>query len=58
MEALAIDFKNFDAFDALVGGEMMTIDEGTFASLALLNAKIQLAVCRVGLCSGTPVSSR
>ena len=28
MEALAIDYKNFDAFEALVGGEMMTIDEG------------------------------
>lgn len=28
MEALAIDYKNFDAFEALIGGEMMTIDEG------------------------------
>lgn len=28
MEALAIDCKNVDAFEMLVGGEMMTIDEG------------------------------
>ena len=32
MEALAIDYKNFDAFEALVGGEMMTIDEGIFST--------------------------
>lgn len=28
MEALAIDYKNFDAFETLIGGDMMTIDEG------------------------------
>ena len=28
MEALAIDCKNVDAFEELVGGEMMMIDEG------------------------------
>jgi anaphase-promoting complex subunit 6 len=28
MEALAIDCKNVDAFEQLVGGEMMKIDEG------------------------------
>ena len=32
MESLAIDYKNFDAFEALIGGEMMTIDEGEFSS--------------------------
>jgi len=28
MEALAIDYKNVDAFEQLIGGEMMKIDEG------------------------------
>ena len=28
MEALALDVKCYDAFEMLVGGEMMTIDEG------------------------------
>jgi len=28
MEALALDVKCYDAFDQLVGGEMMTPDEG------------------------------
>jgi anaphase-promoting complex subunit 6 len=28
MEALAIDCKNFDAFELLIGGEMMKLDEG------------------------------
>ncbi|KAF8322575.1 TPR-like protein [Clavulina sp. PMI_390] len=27
MEALAIDYKNFDAFETLIGGDMLTIDE-------------------------------
>lgn len=35
MEALAIDYKNFDAFEALIGGEMMTIDEGRGSSSLL-----------------------
>jgi anaphase-promoting complex subunit 6 len=28
MEALALDVKNFEAFETLVGGEMMTGEEG------------------------------
>jgi anaphase-promoting complex subunit 6 len=28
MEALALDVKCYDAFEQLVGGEMMTLDEG------------------------------
>ena len=30
MEALAIDCKNVDAFELLVGGEMMKVDEGQY----------------------------
>jgi hypothetical protein len=35
MEALALDVRCFDAFDALVAGEMLTPEEGLFASFAL-----------------------
>lgn len=30
MEALALDVKCYDAFDQLMSGEMMTVDEGTY----------------------------
>lgn len=44
MEALAIDFKNFDAFETLIGGEMMTIDEGmNLTLLSPLNILMKLA---------------
>ena len=33
MEALAIDYKNVDAFEQLIGGEMMKIDEGIHFSV-------------------------
>ena len=35
MEALALDVKCYDAFEMLVGGEMMTIDEGKYSLLDL-----------------------
>jgi len=30
MEALALDVKCYDAFDQLISGEMMTVDEGWY----------------------------
>ena len=30
MEALALDVKCYDAFEQLVNGEMMTVDEGSY----------------------------
>jgi hypothetical protein len=36
MEALALDVKCYDAFEMLVGGEMMTIDEGESICFELL----------------------
>lgn len=33
LEALLLDVKNYEAFDVLVSGEMMTVDEGVIARL-------------------------
>lgn len=60
MEALAIDCKNVDAFEALVGGEMMKIDEGRnvlipFAVDAMLSDRVMI---RMGIHSKPSVSSR
>jgi hypothetical protein len=32
LEALSLDVRCYDAFQALVGGEMMGVEEGTFSS--------------------------
>lgn len=34
MEALALDVKCYEAFEQLITGEMMTIDEGCFFSIS------------------------
>ena len=35
MEALALDVKCYDAFDQLISGEMMTLEEGRLLSFTL-----------------------
>jgi anaphase-promoting complex subunit 6 len=43
MEALVLDVKNFDAFDTLIGGDLMTVDEGAILSCALSNYSQRLS---------------
>lgn len=50
MEALALDVKCYDAFEMLVGGEMMTIDEGTgICAILRVVFSFQDRSCRVGV---------
>jgi hypothetical protein len=50
VEALALDVKCYDAFEQLVGGEMMTLEEGALPSLLDYAPRHRLA-CRVGVCT-------
>ena len=52
MEALALDVKCYDAFEQLVGGEMMTLEEGVPSPFPLLSKKRRdiNQFCRVGIC--------
>jgi len=50
MEALALDVKCYDAFEQLVGGEMMTLEEGALPPLLDYTLRHRLA-CRVGVCT-------
>ena len=48
MEALALDVKCYDAFEQLVGGEMMALEEGALSTL-LDSAPGHRLPCRVGV---------
>jgi hypothetical protein len=48
-EALALDVKCYDAFEQLVGGEMMTLEEGALPSTECARDANQS--CRVGICA-------
>jgi len=50
MEALALDVKCYDAFEQLVGGEMMTLEEGALPPLLDYAPRHRLAY-RVGVCT-------
>ena len=50
MEALALDVKCYDAFEQLVGGEMMTLEEGALPPLLNYAARYRLS-CRMGVCT-------
>jgi len=50
MEALALDVKCYDAFEQLVGGEMMTLEEGALPPLLDYVPRHRLS-CRVGVCT-------
>jgi hypothetical protein len=50
MEALALDVKCYDAFEQLVGGEMMTLEEGALL-LLFDHAPRHRLPCRVGVCT-------
>jgi hypothetical protein len=52
MEALALDVKCYDAFEQLVGGEMMTLNEGAPPPFFVYGPQRQLP-CRVGVCAVT-----
>jgi len=54
VEALALDVKCYDAFEQLVGGEMMTLEEGALPPLLDYTPRHRLA-CRVGICTVTCV---
>lgn len=56
MEALAIDYKNFDAFETLIGGDMMTIDEGIFLWQHQPSHPLTQSYPRMGIYSRTSVS--
>lgn len=58
MEALAIDYKNFDAFETLIGGDMMTIDEGDTNFWSWLYHLLMHLSSRVGIRSGPSIPSR
>lgn len=51
MEALALDVKCYDAFEQLVSGEMMTVEEGpshfSFSPVLSLNSSLRMGVCSV-----------
>jgi hypothetical protein len=49
IEALELDVKCYDAFEQLVGGEMMTVDEGALPLLLDYAPRHRLA-CRVDVC--------
>jgi hypothetical protein len=50
MEALALDVKCPDAFEQVVGGEEMTLEEGALPPLLDYAPRERLA-CRVGVCT-------
>jgi hypothetical protein len=50
MEALALDVKCYDAFEQLVGGEMMTLEEGALPPLLDYTPRHRLS-CRMGVCT-------
>ena len=50
MESLALDVKCYDAFEQLVGGEMMTLEEGALPPLFNYAPRHQLP-CRMGVCT-------
>lgn len=52
MEALALDVKCYDAFEQLVGGEMMTLKEGA-PPLVFDYAPQRRLPCRMGVCAVT-----
>lgn len=51
MEALALDVKCYDAFEQLVSGEMMTVEEGpshfSFFPVLSLNSSLRMGICSV-----------
>lgn len=49
MEALALDVKCYDAFEQLIGGEMMTLEEGMLYSFSYYRDINH--ICRVGICA-------
>jgi hypothetical protein len=51
MEALALDVKCYDAFEQLVGGEMMTLEEGAISPFPFYQSRQNInQICRVGIC--------
>jgi hypothetical protein len=50
MEALALDVKCYDAFEQLVGGEMMALEEGALSPLFDYAPRHRLPF-RVGICT-------
>ena len=53
MEALALDVKCFEAFDQLVSGEMMAVDEGTLGYTD--SSSVYNHLDRMGICAGTGI---
>jgi hypothetical protein len=52
MEALALDVKCPDAFEQVVGGEEMTLEEGALPPLFdYAQAPRDRLACRVGVCT-------
>jgi anaphase-promoting complex subunit 6 len=53
MEALALDIKCYDAFEQLVGGEMMTLEEGVLSPFLFYRRECPdgKQFFRVGICS-------
>ncbi len=52
MEALALDVKCYDAFEQVVGGEMMTLEEGALPPFSLHQERRDTnQSCRVGICA-------
>lgn len=55
MEALALDVKCYDAFEMLIGGELMTIDEGQFLEGFQRLQVSETYKCRMGFYSSTVI---
>lgn len=49
MEALALDVKCFDAFEELIGGQLLAIDEGQSAASLCIVATDERIRRRVGV---------
>ena len=55
MEALSLDVKCYDAFELLVGGEMMGIDEGKPPNMREGASRSRSVVHRMGVYPRSPI---